>query len=198
MMEDRAKTELICSQCHKTASVNTPGIDSAGRILCHNCLRDSRDGVMRYGIEQRSNSFGDLVPTRNPEFFLNGHTLRFRIKEVWRNVHGKRFGYSHPLWEVSAWINDGASFPIDEDERVMFIVDPKEYFQMIQRFEDQGLFRCTTCHKDLPLKELGGRPLFAGKVCKPCWAKHLEFLECEKKAGHTCSRCRQPYGNCSC
>ena len=158
MMEDRAKTELICSQCHKTASVNTPGIDSAGRILCHNCLRDSRDGVMRYGIEQRSNSFGDLVPTRNPEFFLNGHTLRFRIKEVWRNVHGKRFGYSHPLWEVSAWINDGASFPIDEDERVMFIVDPKEYFQMIQRFEDQGLFRLlhgAQSERHLPAARIG-------------------------------------------
>ena len=198
-LDERAKTELYCSKCKESASVGTPGINKDGQILCPNCLRDARDNTLRYSIKQRSNSFGDLEPEEtHMDFFYNGHTLRFRKKEKWNRWGELRYGYSLPLWEISAWTNDNAAFPIFDGEKVKFIEDPSRFFRVVEHHEKHKVFRCTTYKKISYTAELGGRPLFAGKVCKPCWAKHLAFLESEKKSGHTCSMCGQPYGNCSC
>ena len=197
--EEYEKTKLTCSRCKKDASIGIPCIDSRGHILCHNCLREVRDNVLRFGIEQRSNVHGELLPPRNSEFVMNGHTLRFHFKEVWKRIDPRpRFGYSHPLWDVSAWTNDEAAFPLTKDECIQFIINPAEYFNLVQRYEDQGLFRCTSCKETFPLDRLGGRPLFAGKVCKACWKKHLDHLADQKKKGNTCSMCGEPRDNCCC
>lgn len=96
-----------------------------------------------------------------------------------------------------AWFDDGArSWPIYEDERANIPVD--EYAKMIALKRENKIFRCTSCKLEFPDSAIGGRPLFAGIVCKPCWEKHLAHLEDQRKKGHVCRFCGQPYDNCCC
>jgi hypothetical protein len=41
-------------------------------------------------------------------------------------------------------------------------------------------------------------PLFATVACPGCWEKHLKTLESQRRAGHVCRFCNQPYNNCAC
>jgi hypothetical protein len=166
--------------------------------MCYRCLDGVRDNIMRYGIEQCIGQFGEIVPLKNPMVFFNGHTLMFRLTEKWTRNGDYRYGYSIPMWDVSCWTNDKATFKLSEAEKIRAIVDPAEIFNMILRYENLRIFRCTGCGGNFPIELIAGRPLFAGKCCPDCWAKHLEFLEDERKKGHVCSMCRQPYGNCCC
>lgn len=200
-MTSNEKTLLKCSVCGENASVNTPGIDENGNIVCHVCLDKMRDGVLRCGIEQRSGEDGTLYPDSNCSRYYNGNTLRFYPNEEWSRKgykKGFRYGIKHPYYKISAYTNDGAIFPLLEFEIINAICRPLSVLRMMDNTIEQGEFRCTDCHKLFRIEELGGRPLFAGKVCKPCWKKHLLSLKEEQKKGHVCSRCGEPYGNCCC
>jgi len=203
-MTNHEKTLLTCSVCNGNASVNTPGIDEQGNIVCHLCLDKMRDSVLRFGIKQRSDEDGTLNPDGNCHRFYNGHTLIFYLNENWnRKASFKqkgsfRYGIKHPYYSISAYTNDGAVFPLTEFENIDAIRNPFFILQMIDNFVKLGKFRCTDCHNEFRIDDLGGRPLFAGKVCKLCWEKHLLHLKNEKKEGHICSMCGEPYGNCCC
>jgi len=198
MMTDYSKTLLKCSSCGENASVNTPGIDENGTILCHNCLDKSRDCIMRFGIQQRSDSFGALTPDSNLHRFYNGNTLVFYPSESWTRKGNFRYGFRNPLYSISAYTNDGSVFPLTPSEVVDAIKNPFQILKMMDKYITSDQFRCTTCHGEFKIDDLGGRPLFAGKVCKKCWEEHLKDLENEKKKGNVCRMCGEPYGNCCC
>ena len=183
------KTLLKCSECGCNASVNTPGIDENGNIVCHVCLDKKRDNILRCGIEQRSGEDGTLYPDSNCSRYYNGHVLRFYPNEQWTRKGSFRYGIKHPFYKISAYTNDGAVFPLIEFENSDAIRNPLSVLRMMDNTIELGQFRCTSCKGDFRIEELGGRPLFAGKVCKLCWKKHLLSLENEKKEGHVCSMC---------
>ena len=197
-MKDFEKTVLKCSECGGNASVNTPGIDEDGNIICHICLDKMRDNKLRFGIKQRSDEDGTLQPSSTCDRFYNGHTLVFYPNENWTRKDSFRYGIKHPHYSISAYTNDGAVFPLTTSEEMIAIGDPFCILNMMDEYISTGEFRCTTCHGEFKIEDIGGRPLFAGKVCKKCWEKHIQDLHEEKKKGHVCSMCGEPYGNCCC
>lgn len=204
-MEDYEKTKLTCSKCKGNASMNTPAVNEEGtEIFCHNCLDNARDNVYRYGIKQRSDLSGGLDADDNMHMFWNGFTLAFYPATYGKRVKydngtkERRVGFHKPMYRISARTNDGAAFPLSQTEQLEAIQNPKSVFYLMSRMKDKGLFRCTTCGSDTPESEIGGRPLFAGKVCKKCWGEHLKHLDEQRKNGHVCTMCGHPYDNCCC
>jgi hypothetical protein len=199
------KTELTCSMCGKGASWNTPylkGNDIHSVILCDSCAGADRSGSILHGIEQRRKWNGDLEYDRNPHYRMNGHTLVFYMNTSggWTNgqYKGSHVTVHKPNWSINAWTSDGAAFPLVGSEPIVAIRSPELILGIMEETINMSMFRCTSCSKTLKVEDLGGRPLFAGKVCKPCWQKHLEALESQKKLGHVCRMCGEPYGNCCC
>jgi len=203
-MSDYVKTLLTCSICGENASVNTPGIDDKGNIACHNCLPKLNDDIMRYGIKQRSDSFGGLIPDDNHHRFYNGGTLVFYPNQKWElkfDIRFKdkiRFGIGYPMYDVKAYTNDGAVFPLTYDEMIEAIKNPMLIFEKFLKLQRMEMFRCTDCNNEFYIGDIGGRPLFAGKVCKKCWNLHLLKLEREKIEGKICRNCGECYSNCCC
>jgi hypothetical protein len=91
--------------------------------------------------------------------------------------------------------NGGTVFYLREKEHLLTLDTLAEN---IQRELDLGILRCTSCGIDMSKDTVGGYPLFAGMVCVPCWNKHLEHAETEKKTGHVCRMCNKPYSFCCC
>jgi hypothetical protein len=192
------RIKLTCSICHNNASVNTPAVDDHGNIICHNCLDGLRDDTLRYGINQRYDSSGGLDSDSALHHFYNGHTLTFYKNTAGKNIKGKRITLVKPMYDIHAWTNDHAAFPLTDSEKISAIKDPLTILRFMDNCIKHHQFRCTTCHGMFMLDDIGGRPLFAGKVCKSCWEKHLQHLENQRKAGHVCGMCGHPYDDCCC
>jgi transcription elongation factor Elf1 len=198
------KTKLTCERCGKNASYNTPMIDmETNQVLCSTCAHDDTSGHLLRGIDQRSTWRGELHYDSNLEYMKNGNVVwigrsdyGFHTKP---NYGGHHVTMRHSMPSVCTWIDKGhTTFPLDIDEKLLAIQDPEQIFKLMEELANGKKFRCTTCHKTFREDGCAGRPLFAGKVCVGCWTKHLERLENERKAGHVCSMCGQPYGNCCC
>jgi DNA-directed RNA polymerase subunit RPC12/RpoP len=192
-------TELLCSVCGKSAQYNTPCIDDEGNIICERCRENFKDGKMRRGIEQHRNVNGLLESDGSMHFFLNKGVVAF-----YNNSHAEMIGKEkvrlhEPMYSISAYTDYGrTTFPLNRDEKLDAIANPKAALLLIDMYNMNCWFRCTTCGKRFDEHEVAGRPLFAGKVCKTCWDLHLEYLEDERKKGNVCRMCGQPYGNCCC
>lgn len=209
------KTKLKCSVCGKDASWNTPFlvegtphiVEDKGKfsIVCSTCARVDTSGRLFTGIEQRSDWRGALRYSRNQEYLRNGCMLVF-----YQNTHGgwtegaysykgRYLTFCHPMPSVYAWINGGQTmFPLTTEEKMVALENPLNMLVAMEATTKAGMFRCTFCGKVFKESECAGHPLFAGKVCGECWKIHLEKLDDERKRGHVCSLCGQPYSNCCC
>jgi len=194
-----AVTELICSVCGKSAQYNTPCIDDEGNIICERCRETLNDGKMRRGIEQHRNVNCMLESDSSMHFFLNKGVISFYYNRHVETLGKEKIWIFEPMYSISAYTDYGrTSFPLNREEKLEAIASPKSALLLIDMYDVKRWFRCTTCGKHFTESEVAGRPLFAGKVCKDCWKKHLESLENERKKGHVCRMCGQPYGNCCC
>jgi hypothetical protein len=98
--------------------------------------------------------------------------------------------------KVLAWWNYGMRcFPLTESEKEM---TDHEIRELIISYLARAKVRCTTCEKDLDIKDIAGYPLFAGVTCAACWEKHKAHLEDQRRRGAVCGMCRQPFDDCCC
>jgi len=191
--------DLICSICGKSAQVNTPCIDEQGNIICYRCREELNDGKLRRGIKHHRDRDGALSTDDSIYFFYNKALVSFYRNRHCENMGPQRVILDEPMYSISAYTDHGhTSFPLTKDEKLEAIASPKAVLLLIDMYDRNGWFRCTTCGEKFNEEDVAGYPLFSGKVCKHCWKLHLEYLEDERKKGHVCSMCRQPYGNCCC
>jgi len=169
------KTEPIgnCSQCGQTAAWNSPALDEAGNLWCDTCKKNDRTGKVFREVNQFTED-GNYT-------FDGGVALNGVIVTV----------------DKSAWIEGGSrAVRLTETEKKLDVLE-------IARLVDQehnvdGLTRCTGCGVAMTKDQIAGYPLFAGVTCAPCWKKHQEDLETERKNGHVCRMCGKPYSACYC
>lgn len=164
----------FCTKCGHPSDWNTPYIDPKYNLWCNTCASNDRTDVVFRAVEQQLNEQGEVVQTGG--LALNGITL-------------------NP--DKNCWVEGGSrAVPLTEDELKM---PHGDLIRLInQEFNVNHITRCTSCTIKMTQDEIGGYPLFAGCVCAPCWAKHLDFMETERRQGHVCRMCHQPYSNCCC
>lgn len=133
-----------CSKCGKPAAWNLPCLDVNRNLLCDTCSQQSQEIVR--GVSQ---------------FTEDG---AYKYKNVWRKRNVTIMGYTawvgHPQWPLTE-----AQRKMIDAGRVEELIDG-----LLQR-EADGFFVCTSCKQEFPHTDIGGRPLFAGRACKSCWAK---------------------------
>lgn len=167
-----------CSKCGKGAAWNTPGLTEDGKLMCNTCT-DKPDAPLTRGIEQYTDEDGKYVANRHASFSKGGVIL-------WTK-------------EMCAWTDGGRrGWPLSDAEKQVANTSPVYLIDAIIVKRMAGITKCTQCEKEIEEKDVAGRPLFCGVACKPCWAKHLEHLEEQKRKGQVCRMCRKPWGACCC
>lgn len=166
-----------CSHCGDNARVNTPWRRPNGEVVCFRCAQHDFPELFSYelltGLDQ-------LTGVPNGEYLQHGVVL-------WTGERG-----------TLCWIDNGrTSMPLFDVEKAQADASVPEFMAYMKGRLDKGIWRCTTCKED-QTGAPAGWPLFAGCVCAPCNEKHEHKLEAQRKAGHVCSMCRQPYDNCCC
>jgi transcription elongation factor Elf1 len=176
-----SKIKLTCSVCGKEASWNTPCIDDTGNIYCNTCADSDRSDKMLRGVGQHSTWKGGLQSDRNLKFQHNGNILSFYPNShgFWSKppYGGRHIMITEPMYAISAWTSDGSAFPLSPSEKMEAIQNPMSVFNLMKRINDGGYFRCTSCGGGFPIDMIGGKPLFAGKVCIGCNVKHEKHLK---------------------
>lgn len=168
-----------CSVCGKSARYNTPYVDDEGNLYCPMCARKSSIDKLLYGIEQYTNEEGEFVRCEYAYTYKGVVLVKCNGSDV-----------------IHAWVENGRiAYPLTTQEIECDSV--KKLIEHIVKKEETTA-RCTGCRKDMPIEEIAGYPLFAGRVCKECWTKHIELLDDQRKRGHVCSFCGKPYGACYC
>jgi len=179
-----------CCKCGKDASWNTPCVNPQNNeLFCDSCSHEST--VLLRGIVQHLDKNGNYVQ----------HPLKPYVKN-----HCIVFASDLEHGFLSAWTHDGhRSFPVSSSEINLLQATEIPFETRIEAFLDKmasivssGKTRCTRCHRDLDESEIAGRPLFTGVNCDSCFEVHKNELEEQRKNGHVCRMCGQPYGNCSC
>ena len=179
--------ELMCSQCKKSAAWNTPYIDEKGKVWCDRCAKESI-GVYLIGIDQHLTDSGFIK--------LQSHVMHYAYNGCVMSIFMERSG-NKP--NVNIWTDGGTrSYPFNDDEEIGAFRNPFGLLTDIAINVKAGFTWCTRCGKKLKRDEVAGYPLFAGVACTECWKLHLEHLEDQKKKGHVCSMCHEPYDNCCC
>ena len=173
-MNTITQESMVCHHCHKNARWNTPALDDEGNLWCNQCVDNDRTGFLFRSVEQRKTDNGEYV-------FTGGMCLNGVV--VWK--------------DGSTWTDGGnRSVRLTEDEKKL---PPMEIALLINEEHNvQGLTRCTGCGVKMTHDQIAGYPLFAGVCCAPCMKKHNEHLNEERRKGHVCGMCHQPYGNCCC
>lgn len=93
------------------------------------------------------------------------------------------------------WTHNGRhAFAMREDERKIPL---DELVDQILDMYEYNKYRCSRCKGDFDWPP-AGYPLFAGITCPDCWREHQEHLEKQRRKGHVCPFCRQPYDACCC
>ena len=201
-MTETGKIERLgnCSVCGKRADWNSPKVDP------------------KLGL-QESPLWCDTCAKKEPRFLLGIKQHLTDGKRAWNN-NGSCWGASKrgvvlhmdkTYTPNCAWLPQGSAVPraeekfaelLEEHDRKVPKHYPEEFVEMfldrLADVNDAGDIYCTGCGKIMPKNEVAGRPLFAGANCKQCWEKHLEFAENERKTGHVCRMCREPWSFCCC
>ncbi len=101
------------------------------------------------------------------------------------------------VWEhdgilLEAWKEFGqACFPIHEHERSM---SPADFINKVML---QTGHRCTRCKQEI--KEEVKSALFAGRLCEPCFADHMEVIQEDYRLGRNiCRLCSKSRHECYC
>ena len=164
-----------CSVCNNDAAWNTPYIDKRKNLYCETCGHGST--TMLQGVSQFTED-GKYVPVAR---YTKNHCV----------IHA-----DVPL----AWTDDGGkAFRLLPNECKLIKQGKMEMvFDKMIALRAKGWYRCSDCGTEMSKDAVGGFPLFAGVACKSCMKRHRQNLEAERKAGHVCRRCGQPYGNCCC
>jgi len=162
-----------CYKCHQSAKWNTPALDEGNNLWCDGCVDSDRSGIMFRSVDQFMED-GFYV-------FTGGVVLNGIV--VWKDKH--------------TWTEGGSrAVHLTKEEKEM---DVEEIAEMLNKEHNiDGLTRCTGCGIKMTQDQIAGYPLFAGVVCAPCNEKHKEHLNEERRRGHVCRMCGQPYGNCCC
>jgi hypothetical protein len=170
-----------CTLCGRNAKYNTPKLrGDNGQLVCDSCGDEGKpEDVVLIGVEQFLKD-GQYELTKSWETYeLNGNL-------VWIYTDSDK---------VNAWTRGGQqAFHFNDSEYGMSVI---EMFHLMETKVDDNHYRCTGCNGDFEGKP-SGYPLFAGVTCSECWLKHKEHMEEQRKAGHVCSMCRKPYGECCC
>lgn len=164
-----------CSQCGRDAAVNVPKIYD-GEVWCNYCSDKDRTGKLFLAIEQWTDE--------DENYVLNPHWVSFNGTSA--TDKGK----------LTAWTPRGSIVNfLTSKEKEMSLA---QLVQHLSKESDAGITRCTSCGVRMQDEHIAGRPLFAGVNCTECWQEHLKKLEDERRGGHVCRRCREPYSNCCC
>lgn len=172
-----------CTICGGRTAYNTPKLRSDnGDIVCDRCGDEGREeiqDVVLIGIEQWTVNGEYQFETDRTVYQLNRNI-------IWVKPDGSY---------ESMWTNGGMrAFRLRDSEKDM---DLLEVFNLMSIVAYDGRYRCSGCNRDF-VGEPAGYPLFVGIACPLCWAKNRENAEQERKSGHVCSMCRQPYMDCCC
>lgn len=162
-----------CTHCGKGAKYNSPGIDPKGNLWCNSCVDKDRSDTLFLSIEQY---------TQNGLYlYTDGVALNGVI--VWK--------------DKSAWVGGGSrGTSLTAEEKKLTPIEIATLLNL--EYNVCKLSRCTGCGAKMTKDQIAGYPLFAGVNCVTCWDKHQTKLDNERKGGHVCGRCREPYGNCCC
>ena len=185
--------ELTCHKCGKPI-VYDPYSDKHLHIYHEQCIPAD---TMLIQVNQWSTK---------RDYKVDFGRLRYRYNEVvihcdtiYQGIQGVLM-WAEPKYHFHCWYKGGqTSYPIDAEQIEAIRKDGIEAFmKWLDRRTKSGLIKCTACGRQMHETDVAGRPLFAGVNCADCWKKHQEHLELEKKKGHVCRMCGQPYGNCCC
>lgn len=166
-----------CSICGRLANYNTPHLDRYGNLFCDNCAWDVANSLL-IGISQ---------------------SLSKNLTYVWDvKLHLMKNGVklSYYTYSKNAYFSNSTAFPLTEEESEMPDIDLLDY--LYENYKSKGTIRCTDCYVDLKLKNVAGRPLFAGVNCDECWEKHNSHLQHQRHIGHVCSLCGDAWDACCC
>jgi hypothetical protein len=219
-LEKEPKIERLgpCSICGAPADWNSPKIDpffapsleesiQKAPIICDNC--DGYEPRFLISISQQLRD-GLRVPARGFYSCTLGHPSRDHSRALASIVVHTRS--IEDLTPAAAWFEDGVlaipkpwekfSAFMEERPDICNDCEPLQILALWMRSKQQmylnGFIYCTSCDKIMRRTEIAGRPLFAGANCARCWEQHQESLEAERRRGHVCGRCGQPYGACCC
>jgi len=169
-----------CSVCGKDAAWNSPcvlvekGLEKSP-LFCDRCSQE--DGRFMRAVQQHTRQWA--------------HYVVFRKRGVTFHCTETPAGF-----KVDAgWMNSSSIPNVYEKTKDMSIEGALNYFARMIISEQ---YFCTGCGTIIFKSEIAGRPLFAGVNCKHCWEKHLEHAQQERKSGHVCRMCNQPYSFCCC
>lgn len=189
-----------CLHCGNRSDYNTPYVDEDLNIWCSRCAESDTSGKRFIGVEQNVNSMGMTTNDPTRITYLQYGVILWvqmdykvtRTDTIWIKLYSTKR-------TLTAWLDGGrTAFPLTKYEQDNCADDPWGLIEYIHKVDTDGYFRCTRCLNTIPKADTGGYPLFAGRVCPQCWELHLAHLEEQRKSGHVCSLCGQPYGNCCC
>jgi hypothetical protein len=162
-----------CSKCGKPAAVNTPHIDADNNLFCNRCAYESP--VLLLGIQQFTNEAGEYV--RDDHATKNHCTIS--------GTH--------------AWTDNGShAYKLTPEEKILIVKDPEKILDQMIELRSKDRFRCSDCGIEMAKSEVAAYPLFAGVICAKCNIEYGKQIENERKSGHVCRMCRQPYSLCCC
>lgn len=172
------RTKLICSICGDYVGYNTPARrEDNQEIVCSRCLDAGKpEGVLCLGVDQRSGLRMDLS---YDHYYHDGIVIHNA------GPHSPRHAWTHGGHHAYRLTADEALLPV------------RALIQKIKNLYDNGRYRCSRCGDNFNWPP-AGFPLFAGIACQKCWALHQKHLATQRRAGHVCRRCREPYDNCCC
>jgi len=162
-----------CSHCGEPAQWNTPAIDTNGNLWCDGCKDKDRTGIFFLTIDQHK--------VNGSYKFDGGVALNGVI------VHADK----------STWIEGGSRSTYLSKAEKNLSVNAIAYL-LNEEYNVNKIIRCTGCGMKMNINDVASYPLFAGVACKECTVKHKQKLDNERKMGHVCGMCGQPYGNCCC
>jgi hypothetical protein len=166
-----------CSVCGKDAAWNTPHIDEDNNLYCNRCAYDST--IMLTGINQYM-KYGKYVVDSAGHYTKNHCTVCIK-----RGVYG--------------WTDSGRySYFMNDNTKEIAEKDPEFVIDTMILMRSLDMFRCSDCGMMMHRTDVASFPLFAGVLCKKCNVGYTQKIENERKTGHVCMRCIQPYSLCCC
>lgn len=190
------KNSLTCSVCGNSAKWNVPYMDVDGNIYCDTCDDDVKDRLL-YGIDQHMGlGYTPKMEPTHLHYSKNGVILSCILNHF---GSGGNRRYFLPKFIYSCWSDGGrTSWKIDEIDAAMIESNVEKFLDYVRSTLDSGVFKCSSCGGLFPKEQIAGYPLFTGINCPTCYEKHLAKLDEQRREGHVCRMCGQPYGNCSC
>lgn len=190
-----------CDICGKPSVWNSPCVDPKfglqdSILYCDTCSKKEK-GHLLLSIKQHTVDGKRMWANDGVCWAARYNEVVFHINPDYTPNSAWFYGHIHIPKIVEKWndfANEWGTPRDDEDRRIRL----EDFMRKLSDFHQSGLHWCTSCEKEMPASDIAGHPLFAGAVCADCWKLHQAHLEDERKRGHVCRMCGQPYSNCCC